>query len=187
MSRSLRTALRPALRPTLSLTAVVVSGLLLAGCAAPAATGPTLASTKPSAQLLRNEIAGRVPPAVVDKLGETKDSSVTCGDAGKRRAWRSSIVIFVDPKSAWRLGTVSGEIISSLQNDGWTPKESKPSKKITQTTLEKAGTTAVINLIATEAVDGKGNGATYSIAADGPCVDTDGPDSDEVKQLEGRA
>jgi len=175
------------LRPALAVAAVVISGLLLAGCSSSEPSGPTLASTKPSAQLLRNEIAGRVPPAVVDKLGETKDSSVTCGDGGMRRAWRSSILIFVEPKSAWRLGTVSGEIVSSLENDGWTPSESKPSKTITQTTLEKAGTTAVINLITTDAVDGKGNGATYSIAADGPCVLTDGPDSDEVKQLEGRA
>ena len=176
-----------ALRPAATLAALFVTGLLLAGCAAPAASGPTLTSTKPSAQLMRNEIAGRVPPAAVDKLGETKDSSVTCGDKGMRRAWRSSIMIFVEPDSAWRLGTIVGDIVSSLQNDGWVPSVKEPSSTITQTTLKNTKTSAVVNLIATEAVDGDGNGATFSIAADGPCVQTEGPDSDEVKKLEGRA
>jgi len=174
-------------RPAATIAAVFVAGLLLAGCAAPAASGPTLTSTKPSAQLMRNEIAGRVPPAVVDRLGETKDSSVTCGDGGMRRAWRSSIMIFVEPKSAWRLGTVTGEIIATLETDGWTAEVNKSTDTITQTTLKNTKTSAVVNLIATEAVDGDGNGATFSIAADGPCVTTDGPDSDEVKKLEGRA
>ena len=160
-------------RPAATIAAVFVAGLLLAGCAAPAASGPTLTSTKPSAQLMRNEIAGRVPPAVVDRLGETKDSSVTCGDGGMRRAWR--------------LGTVTGEIIATLETDGWTAEVNKSTDTITQTTLKNTKTSAVVNLIATEAVDGDGNGATFSIAADGPCVTTDGPDSDEVKKLEGRA
>ena len=38
----------------------------------------------------------------------------------------------------------------------------------------------------TEDPDGDGLGAMIGVTVSGPCVKTDGPESDEVKKLEGR-
>jgi len=146
----------------------------------------TLSSTKAPAQLLRNEVASRVPPAIVESLGDTEDSSVGCGNDGMRRSWRSSVLMFVEPGSAWRIEAVADDVVKSLTDEAWTAKVNNDSATITQTTLKNPKTNAVISLQTTKPVDEKGNGSTLAISADGPCVDTDGPDSDEVKKLEGR-
>lgn len=164
----------------------IAPALLLGGCAAPASSGVTLSSTKAPAQLLRNEVASRVPPAVIESLGDTEDSSVGCGDDGMRRSWRSSVLMFVEPSSAWRISKVSQELVDGLTAEAWTATVNDATAAISQTTLKNPKTNAVIYLQTTKAVDDDGNGSTISISADGPCVDTAGPDSDEVKKLEGR-
>jgi len=175
-------------RPRRSLALIILAlapALLITGCSS-APTGVTLSSTKAPAQLLRNEVASRVPPAIVESLGETEDSSVGCGDDGMRRSWRSSVLMFVEPGSAWRIDAVAEDVVKSLTDEEWTATVNKDSETITRTTLRNPKTNAVISLQSTEPVDEKGNGSTLAISADGPCVDTAGPDSDEVKDLEGR-
>lgn len=178
MSRSLRATIAA------GAAVAVASVILLTGCASPAPTGPTLASTKSPAQLLRNEIAGRVPPAVIDELGETEDVSVGCGQNGLMRSWRSSALMFVKPSSAWRVGKVLSEVTKSLTTEGWNAEDDDSTKSVSQRRLTSPGKGAKITLTAVKAADKKGNGASLEIAVNGACVLTGGPDSEEVKKLE---
>jgi len=174
-------------RTVVALFVALVPALILGGCAEAAPTGPTLSTTKGPAQLLRNEVADRVPPATVDQIADPIDESIACGDNGNKRAWRSSVLMFVAPDAAWRIESIAEDLSTSLVEQGWAATVNESSPSIAQTTLKNAATNAVINLTVTQPVDEDGNGATLAIAADGPCVVTDGPDSDEVKKLEGRA
>jgi hypothetical protein len=159
--------------------------LLLAGCGDD--VGATaLADTKAPAQLLRNEIAGRVPAKTIDKLGEADDASVACSADGTMRSWRSSQLMFIAPASAGRIETVLTGLVHSLQDQGWNATESDASSNIHEAKLKSASKTATILLTATAASDDEGNGATMEVAVTGPCVQTDGADSDAVKRLEGR-
>jgi len=174
-------------RTTVAILVALVPALILSGCGESTPTGPTLSSTKGPAQLLRNEVADRVPPAAVDQIADPIDASVACGDNGMKRAWRSSVLMFVAPDAAWRITSIADDLSGSLGEQGWKASTNESSPSISQVTLKNAATNAVINLTVTQPVDEDGNGATLAIAADGPCVVTDGPDSDEVKKLEGRA
>jgi hypothetical protein len=168
----------------LGIVAVLIP-TLLAGCGSDA-NQTALADTKAPAQLLRNEIASRVPPAVVEKLADSEDSSEGCGQDGVMRSWRSTQMMFVEPQSAWRISTVLEDVTTSLADQGWTSKLSDASSNIHEVRLTSDSNESVIHLTAVEASDEDGNGATMEVTVNGPCVATDGPDSDEVKHLEGR-
>lgn len=178
MPRSIRVVVPAAL------VAAVLS-VALAGCAS-ADQGVTLADTKGPAQLLRNSIAQTVPADVIQSQGETNDVSEGCGDGGIKRSWRSSVLLFIQPSAADQTEALLGTIGDALDDDGWTGKESSPSSNIHELRLTSSKTSSVIRLTATDASDDEGNGATMQIAVNGPCVVTDGPDSDEVKHLEDR-
>jgi hypothetical protein len=165
----------------------LVLGSVLAGCAGSAQSSIKLVDTKPPTQLLRNELTSRIPAGTIDSLGATDDASVACGQDGFKRSWRASQLLFVAPAAAATVTDDLAALVDSLTAEGWTPEESKASSKITESRLTSAKTTSVILLTATEASDDEGNGATLEVAVTGPCVLTDGPESQEVKHLEGRS
>jgi hypothetical protein len=165
--------------------AVALVPVLLAGCGT-GSSATALGDTKAPAQLLRNEIAGRVPAEIIEKLADSEDESEGCGQDGVMRSWRSTQLMFVAPAESGRLLTVLDGVVASLEEQGWTSEPSQPSSKIHEDRLTSKTINSIIHLRAVEASDDEGNGATFELTVNGQCVMTDGPDSDEVKRLEGR-
>jgi hypothetical protein len=165
--------------------AVVLAPVLLAGCGT-GSTATALGDTKAPAQLLRNEIAGRVPADVIESLADSEDESEGCGQDGVMRSWRSTQLMFVAPTESGRLLTVLDGLVASLAAQGWASEPSQPSSKIHEDRLTSSTIDSVIHLRAVEASDDEGNGATLELTVNGACVKTDGEDSDEVMRLEGR-
>lgn len=163
--------------------AIVVA--TLAGCGS-GSSATLLGDTKAPAQLLRNEVAGRVPTDVIESLSDSEDVSVGCGQDGVMRSWQSTQLMFITPEKAGRILTVLDGVVASLAAQGWTSEPSTPSSKIREDNLTSKTIDSVIHLRAVEASDDEGNGATFELSVNGPCVHTDGADSDEVKRLEGR-
>ena len=159
---------------------------LLAGCGGSDIDSSALASTKAPAQLLRNSISSHVPKFDVQKLGEADDLSVGCGDNGIMRSWRSSQLIFVKPTQAAHVERLLADLSSVLSINGWKAVDDTPSDNIHESKLTSTKTSSTILLTATGASDDAGNGASMEIVVTGPCVKTDGPNSDEVKHLENR-
>jgi hypothetical protein len=160
--------------------------VLLAGCGGSDVDASALADTKAPAQLLRNSVSGRVPKADVLKLGAADDKSVGCGQNGIMRSWLSSQLMFIQPDNSYKIKSILTDVVSSLKLQGWAPELSDASSNIHQAKLKSTKTSSTILITATEASDSKGNGATMEVDVTGPCVQTDGPDSDEVKHLENR-
>ena len=163
---------------------IIVAGLL-AGCGS-GSSASALGDTKAPAQLLRNEVASRVPQEIIESLADSEDVSEGCGKDGIMRAWRSTQLMFIVPDKAGRLLTVLDGMVASLSEQGWGAESSQPSSKIHEVRLTSSRIDSVIRLRAVEASDDEGNGATIELSVNGPCVETEGPDSDEVKRLEGR-
>ena len=174
MSRSLRT-----------LFAAVIVTVVLAGCGSGSSSTP-LGDTKAPAQLLRNEVASRIPADVVEKLADSEDASEGCSTDGSKRSWRSSQLMYVLPDKAGRVLTILDGVTASLSEQGWGGETSQPSSKIHDVKLTSTKIESVIRIRVVEASDDAGNGATIELSVNGPCVQTDGADSDEVKRLEGR-
>lgn len=72
------------------------------------------------------------------------------------------------------------------ESNGW---QSEKIIKDDTTTWSMQSDTVLATLVVSAVgdPDGNGKGATIYIASTGPCVMTDGPDSAEVRELEGRA
>ncbi len=168
-----------------ALVAVLVP-TLLAGCGGSDVDASALANTKAPAQLLRNSVASRVPKTDVQKLGEADDLSVGCGDNGVMRSWRSSQLMFIQPVQAYKIRQLLLDLTGVLAVEGWKSVEDTPSGNIHEAKLTSTKTSSTILLTATGAADDQGNGASMEIVVTGPCVKTDGPNSDEVKHLENR-
>ena len=164
---------------------IIVVGSL-AGCGSGTSASSLLGDTKAPAQLLRNEVASRVPQEVIESLADSVDASEGCGKDGMMRAWRSTQLMFITPAKAGRLLTVVDGMVASLSEQGWAAESTQPSSKVHEERLTSSRIESVIRLRAVEASDDEGHGATIELSVTGPCVMTDGPDSDEVKRLEGR-
>lgn len=167
----------------------------LAGCAAPGGAqagsaeldviDSTLVETKSPVQLLRNEAASRIPDIVVNELTETTDASSAClsadVDPGElARAWRSTATLTMTNSQAARVDVVTAELVASFTEQGWI---AEPEDAATRLTREGTLATVVVAGTAKSATDH----ASIAISVTGPCVLTDGPDSDEVLELEGGA
>ena len=164
--------------------------IALSGCATPAASSSafdelgdlTLVESKAPTQFLRNEAASRVPKVVVQDVAETTDASVACLGAavdpdGLARQWNSTAVFLVTNSQAARVATVTDGVAASFVDQGWTAQQIEGS-----TVLSSTSSPVVMRL---EAVDkAPGMHAQIMITTTGPCVVTDGPDSDEVTGLE---
>lgn len=164
--------------------------LVLAGCATPAAQSTplddlgelTLVESKAPTQLLRNEAAARVPLVVVQDVAETTDASISClgvdvDPDGLARQWQSTAIFVVTNSQAARVVTVTDGLAASFTEQGWVPTSADGATVLSSTTSP-----VVIRVAAIEKADG--NHAEIRITTTGPCVRTDGPESDEVVGLE---
>lgn len=162
----------------------LVAALVLTGCSSAPADGLTLAKTKSPTQLLRNEATERIPPGTVQEYGEQIDTSIACGEDDPKelqRSWESSILVTIEAGSAWRVKTIGKDLVQSFLDDGWYISGSKNGKDKTVVTRPESPST--IAVVVAEG-DESGAGASIGVTATGPCVLTDGPDSDEVRKLE---
>jgi hypothetical protein len=173
-----------------ALTLVIIA--TLAGCAAPGGAGAgsatldvvdsTLVETKSAVQLLRNEAASRVPDIVVNELVETADVSSACQpasiDPGElARAWRSTATLTMTNSQAARVDAVMTELVTSFTDQGWV---AEPEDAATRLTRTESLATVLVEGTAKTTTDH----ATIAITVTGPCVLTEGPESDEVLNLE---
>ena len=160
--------------------------LLTTGCAGAAPDAPSLTETKGPTQLMRNEASSRIPTGSIDAISGEEDRSVGCkaedeDPKGLNRSWQSSLLVTIDKDAAWRVAQIGKDLSDSFIADGWYVSGTKDGKETT--TLTKPGAVSTLAFTTTEA-DADGAGATLLIDATGPCVLTEGPDSDEVTGLE---
>ena len=168
--------------------AVLIAGvLLLSGCAADGASTATLslADTKSSAQLVRNTISGQISADITASVSQVSDASETCdGDPqSDMRLWRSTALTELTPEAAGKIDLIQQTIAGIYEGKGWTSTAERLSDTSTMVTLENPSSLAVIEITATTDLDGTGTGSTLFVDIAGPCVKTDGPGSDELKQL----
>jgi hypothetical protein len=167
----------------------------LAGCATEESSGPTLADTKSPVQLLRNETATRIPPAVIESVSETEDFSIRCKSEsedpiGLRRSWHSNTAVTVEAASIWRVDAIVDEIGQSYADQGWIVTPVAVDDHTHAVDLTREGSASEIRVSAHRPNVDKplasdaGEPVTIEVQSHGPCVDTEGPDSDAVKKLE---
>jgi hypothetical protein len=142
-------------------------------------------------QLLRNEAADRLGTIVVGAVNDTKDVSKACESEKKdplgiSRAWLSSVSISLSAGNGWRVDEVSTKLVDSFTEQGWKPDRVTVSGS-TYTSLTSDTSSTTIRVTSTAGDDAAGIPADLVITTEGPCVDTDGADSDEVTQLEALA
>ena len=186
MTRDLRSRLCAAV----AVAAIAVG--TLAACAAPAEEEAgaypalTLADTKAPVQLLRNEAANRIPAKFVDDILATKDMSSACkteetDPEGLIRSWRSSVRIGLKNDESIDVASVVKALNATFIKQGW-EQGSYGAATIVELTSD---TSAVVIHISTKAATPEaGTGAEIQIQTGGPCVETAGTESDEVKKLE---
>lgn len=143
-----------------------------------------LIETKSPVQLLRNEAWFRLPDVMIKGDSETSDVSLPCDDSGRERSWRSGTTALINNSFAPRTAGVAQTLVDSFSKQGW-DASSVVGTESTEYTLDKLGSIAVISVVATEKTSE--HRASIAIAITGPCVSTDGADSDEVRLLEGRS
>jgi len=164
--------------------AALAAVLLLTGCATqPTASGGlTLLDTKSPVQLMRNEAADRLDPAVFDDVRKTADASFPCvtedgNEGGFVRQWKSStdlgLIADADEVAA------AAQIVESLIGQGWTVVGSDEESAVELTVLTNPESLATIEVAAAD----ESTSSLVRITATGPCVMTEGPDSAEVTSL----
>ncbi|MGV8969564.1 MAG: hypothetical protein ACOH1J_03860 [Microbacteriaceae bacterium] len=150
----------------------------------------SLAQTKSPVQLMRNEAASRIPSGAISSTDQVEDLSVACkteaaDPEGRDRSWRSSVLVSIEDGSSWRVSNLGDDLAASFVDEGWALNKG-PKSATTNLLLDNPGSAASITLSVTEAPEGSKEGASIRVVATGPCVSTDGADSQEVKQLEKR-
>jgi hypothetical protein len=144
----------------------------------------TLAETKSPVQLLRNTTAGRVDDAAIAETRQGADGSVACSDQfenpdGLLRQWISSVDLALTSEAD--LTAVSSALIESLVADGWQRRDVSAGESFSLTVLTTEKSVAQVQIEASA----ESEGGLLRITSTGPCVVTDGPDSEEVLALEG--
>ena len=178
------------------LAAVAVVVLGLTGCSPATSSGLSLADTKSPVQLLRNEAASRIPPAAIESVGETEDLSVRCkteseDPEGLRRSWHSNVEVTIDRASTWRVDAIVDQVGQSFADQGWDVEPLAAHPRTHALELTREGATSEIRVsahrpdpdsepLASDLTDP----VTISLELHGPCVDTDGENSDAVRKLE---
>jgi hypothetical protein len=167
--------------------AAVCLALGLSACATDAPH--TLVETKSPTQLLRNEAAQRLMGGTDEVVAEQKDYSAACKSesedpTGLYRSWRSTLLAWVPPESSIGVDQFVGALATSFSEDGWSLHEEHGDDAASKvTTMTSTASIVTLKFTATE---DDGDGASVYIEASGPCVLTAGPESDEVKDLEGK-
>ena len=161
----------------------VLALALLAGCSS-APEPLTLARTKSPVQLLRNDAWYRLPEVMVKEDSDTTDASEACDDdpSGRMRSWHSSTIALVNNSQAPRVVLAGDNLAASYVEQGWAAERSDEGNAVL-TVLTRTSSVAVIEIEAVEKTDD--HRASIRITASGPCVETAGADSDEVRELEG--
>ena len=185
----------------LVLAVVAIGGL--SACASPTGAVPgdyadvSLTDTKSPAQLLRNEAANRIPEEAIDEIIESEDVSVPClsesdDPQGTIRSWHSTAdVLIVDGNDVKQLAK---DLAASFEDQGWTSRNLGGNVNVVSKLLESDTSLATIQVSGFEPNADQGSTGledpvdqlTVQVQVHGPCVRTDGPDSEEVKGLEGR-
>jgi len=175
--------------------AITLVGLTACSSGPSTGNGPTLADTKSPVQLLRNEAASRIPPATIASVTETLDVSVRCrteseDPVGLRRSWHSDAQVTVEAASVWRVDAIVDGLGQSFVDQGWTLTPIDAGGRIHAIELSREGSTSEIRVSAhrPDAAAPLASDATDPVTIDlelhGPCVETEGPQSAEVKKLE---
>ena len=174
--------------------ATAAVALVLTGCTTePPATGKypdlTLAETKSPTQLLRNEAASRIPEDVIDEIVHSQDISSNCitpenDPDGLIRSWDSSVRIGITADHGAETQSIVDDLAQSFVDQGW-DKGTFGVASIIDLTSETSPVS--IHVSVTKADAETGEGGAIQLTASGPCVETDGGESDEVKNLEKRA
>lgn len=154
----------------------------LTGCVQ-SSQAPRLVETKAVVQLLRNEAWYRLPDVMIKGDVETEDVSTGCiGDQeGRLRAWKSSTIALINNSFAPRAIGVADTLAATFANQGWTPVRTEVDGDVT-TVLQRTNAVAVITIDAVSKTTE--HRASVRITVTGPCVVTDGPQSEEVRMLE---
>lgn len=123
-----------------------------------------------------------MPEVVVQDVADLADASVSCLSAdvdpdGLARQWQSTATFVVTNSQAARVITVSDALAASFVDQGWTPDTVDGA-----TVLSSEASPVTIAITAVEKASGMH--AEIRITTTGPCVRTDGPESDEVVRLE---
>lgn len=163
------------------MTAVLIAALTLAGCSS-TPEPLTLVQSKSPVQLLRNEAWYRLPEVMVKSDSETTDASEACDDSGMLRSWRSSTVALLTNSQAARVVGAADKLAASFVDQGWHAERSEEDASVL-TVLTRPVAVAVIEIEAVQKTEE--HRASIRITTSGPCVATDGADSDEVRALEG--
>ena len=166
--------------------AVVIAGvLLLSGCSTDSGGSDALSlgDTKSAAQLWRNTISGKISSDITAAISNVTDASETCdGDSkGLMRLWRSTALTELTADAAGKVDLIQQSISGAFVSKGWDSTSEQLSDTSTLVKLENPTSLATIEITSTAAEDGAG--ATIYVNIAGPCVETDGPGSDELKQL----
>jgi hypothetical protein len=175
--------------------ALVLTVGLLAGCSSPdpgTAEAPdeypdiSLAESKSNAQLLRNSAESRIAAEVIDSSTEA-DSSVACLSAaedpdGEIRRWLSSSEVNLVRWHAWRVDDVADILIDTFVDQSWSTIDVDGEYTDTGKLLTSGNGVAEIQVETVGTEDD--SAATIHVTVTGPCVRTDGADSDEVTSLE---
>ena len=145
-----------------------------------------MVDTKGPVQLLRNEAWFRLPALMVKGDSETTDVSVACdgADSSRLRYWTSSTIALLNNSFAPRSISLADELVASFEEQGWEPvREGNETSVLTR--LTKLGSFATIEIEAR--VKTSEHRASVRITTTGPCVETDGAGSAEVRLLEDSA
>jgi hypothetical protein len=178
--------------------AAVVTSLLLGGCAQGSAPPEelTLLQTKLPAQLLRNDVASQIDPAVVASVGDAVDQSIACltekeDPKGLQRSWQSIVTVLLVDASAKDVDSIIDGAAAVLTEQGW-KLASLGGSAVIHTRYLSNDSSSTIELSAisddedAQYVDSSQlENASIVVEVHGPCVATDGTDSDEVTSLEG--
>ena len=184
--------------------AVAVLALtLLSGCGASVPTVPgtypdvSLAESKSPAQLLRNEAATRLPAEVIDEIIESEDSSVAClsekdDPTGIVRSWHSTADVLIVDDGVVDVQALVNALTASFEEQGWTARNLGGNASVTSKLLESKTSLADIQIsgyrpndtMPSTGLETKVEQTTVQIQVHGPCVRTDGAESDEVTGLQ---
>jgi len=175
------------------LTMLAVSVALSACSPAAEPTGKypdlSLAETKSPVQLLRNEAASRIPESVIEEVVHSQDVSTNCmtpetDPDGLIRSWDSSVRVTINAENGADVQGIVDDLSASFVEQGW-EKGTFGVASIIDLSSETSPVSIHVSVSKPDAETGEGG--AIQLTASGPCVETDGAESDEVLNLEKRA
>jgi len=149
----------------------------------------SLAETKSPVQLLRNEAASRIPEAVIEEVIHSQDVSTNCmteetDPDGLIRSWDSSVRVMINAENGEDVQGIVDDLAASFVEQGW-EKGTFGVASIIDLSSETSPVSIHVSVSKADAETGEGG--AIQLTASGPCVETDGAESDEVINLEKRA